>query len=237
MIDKRITECIILAGGLGTRLRSVVPDAPKCMALVNDKPFITYLISYLQSQGIQRFIFSVGYLHQIIVEFINKEYPKLEAAFVVEEKPLGTGGAIKKSCGKVSAQNVLVVNGDTLCKANFTSLINLHVQQKADCTLSLQYTQNADRYGLVQTDESGKITGFAEKRTALQGLINGGLYIIDVPKFVSEDLPDVFSFEKDYLEALYTKKSFYGLLQNEYFIDIGIPEDYERAQKELKIEE
>src|SRR5215210_1269415 len=98
-------EAIILAGGLGTRLRSSVPDLPKCMASVNDKPFISYVINYLQTQNIERFIFSLGYRHEEITKYLALHYPRLNAEIVVEEERLGTGGAIKLSCGKATAKN------------------------------------------------------------------------------------------------------------------------------------
>ncbi len=111
-----IKEAIILAGGLGTRLRSVVADMPKCMAPVSGKPFCSFLISYLQKQGIEKFIFSVGYLHEKIDNYLKENYSGLDYTISVEDEPLGTGGAIKLACSKASGENVIVCNGDTLYK-------------------------------------------------------------------------------------------------------------------------
>ena len=101
-------EAIILAGGLGTRLRSAVPDLPKCMAPVNGKPFIGYVIDNLQKQGVNKFILSLGYMSDAIISYINTDYPSLNVQFAIEKEPLGTGGAIYLSCTKATEQHVFV---------------------------------------------------------------------------------------------------------------------------------
>lgn len=226
-------SAIILAGGLGTRLRSAVPDLPKCMAPVNGKPFIAYVINYLQTQGIERFIFSLGYRHEEITKFLTLHYPRLNAEIVIEEQPLGTGGAIKLSCSKTTNENVLVTNGDTLFKVDCNKLFSFHQLHKADCTLSLKPMNNFDRYGVVELNEDSSIKSFKEKQFYKQGLINGGLYALNVQSFLNEKLPEKFSFEKDYLEKLFKQRKMYGVVQDNYFIDIGIPEDFKKAQGEL----
>ena len=229
----RIKEAIILAGGLGTRLRSAVPDLPKCMAPVNGRPFLAYVIDYLQQQGVEKFILSLGYKHEIITAFIKKQYPKLDVEYSIETEPLGTGGAIRYACLKTSEGNVIATNGDTLFKIDAAKLYGFHAMCGADCTLSLKPMKNFDRYGVVELNKDYSIASFKEKQQYEEGLINGGLYILNTKKFLAEYLPLKFSFEKDYLEALYTQRRMYGVVQDEYFIDIGIPEDYERAQREL----
>lgn len=231
-----ITECIILAGGLGTRLRSVVADVPKCMAPVHNKPFLAYIIAYLESCGIERFIFSLGYQHEVITKYLTMHFPRLNAELVVEKEPLGTGGAIKLCCAKSTGNHVIVANGDTLFKADIRLLAETHLQNHADCTLALKPMHNFDRYGLVELKENNIISSFKEKQFYKEGLINGGLYTLNVKQFINEELPQQFSFEKDYLEAFSQKRKMIGVVQDAYFIDIGIPEDYQRAQKELSIE-
>lgn len=228
-----ITQSIILAGGLGTRLRSVISDLPKCMAPVNGRPFLSYVVDHLKKEGISKFIFSLGYKHEAIIEFINKEYGKSGIDYSIEEEPLGTGGAIKLACKKSSEKNVLVVNGDTLFKVRLNSLNSNHDKNNADCTLSLKPMQNFDRYGVVELNKDNSIKDFKEKQYYDNGLINGGIYALNVPSFFKEELPDKFSFEKDYLEKFVNQRRFFGVMQDEYFIDIGIPEDYERAKLEL----
>jgi D-glycero-alpha-D-manno-heptose 1-phosphate guanylyltransferase len=225
---------IILAGGLGTRLKSVVSDLPKCMAPVNGKPFLNYVINYFQEQGITNFIFSVGYKHEAIEEYLKEQLSTVDYQLSIEEEPLGTGGAIKKACALATDKNILVTNGDTLFKANLSSLQNFHTQKNSNCTLALKPMKDFSRYGVIELNEDGSLKKFSEKRYYESGLINGGLYMLNIGKFLNETLPEKFSFETGYLEKCYDKRSMFGLVQDEYFIDIGIPEDYERAQDELK---
>lgn len=232
----KVTEAIILAGGLGTRLRFAVPDLPKCMAPVNGKPFLTYVIDYLQQQGVTKFILSLGYMHETVVEFIKAEYPSndsVEFEFVIEEEPLGTGGAIRYACLKTTEDNVIVTNGDTLFKVNIEQVTAAHFGNNANCTLSLKPMQDFERYGVVELNDDSSIKSFKEKQYYKEGLINGGVYILNTSRFLSEYLPLKFSFEKDYLEALYIQRKMFGVVQDAYFIDIGIPEDFARAQREL----
>jgi len=227
-------EAIILAGGLGTRLRSAVPDLPKCMAPVNDKPFISYVIKYLQQQGVTNFIFSLGYKSEVIEEYLQKEFPNLLYKTSIEDEPLGTGGAIKQALTIAEEKVALATNGDTLFIVNVNELLSLQTSKQADCTLSLKPMKNFDRYGVVDVDDTNAIKSFKEKQLYESGCINGGVYALDKESFLKENLPQKFSFEKNYLETYYDKRAMYGLVQDEYFIDIGIPEDYERAQVELK---
>lgn len=229
-----IKEAIILAGGLGTRLRDTVPDLPKCMAPVAGRPFLFYVINYLRSEGIEKFIFSLGHKHEIIEEWLADQFATLNYQNSIEEEPLGTGGAIRLACTKTSEKNVAVVNGDTLYKVNMEELASFHRLHKADCTLALKPMYDFDRYGVVELNEDHSIKDFKEKQFYKNGHINGGVYLLNVDKFRNENLPAKFSLEKDFLEKLYGKRKIYGLIQNGYFIDIGIPEDYNRAQQELK---
>ena len=229
-----ISECIILAGGLGTRLSSTVPGIPKCMAPVAGKPFLTYVIEYLQQQGLRRYIFSLGYKHEIIEEFLHQQYPHINAVCSVEDSPLGTGGAIRLACEKARDKNVLVVNGDTLFRIQVGPMDYLHTICDADCTLALKPMKNFDRYGVVELNPDCSIKCFREKQFYENGNINGGIYVLKVPGFLAEDRPEKFSFEKDYLEQWDTHRRMYAVVQDEYFIDIGVPEDYARAQQELK---
>ena len=229
-----ISEAIILAGGLGTRLKTAVPDLPKCMAPINGKPFIAYVIEYLQGQGIEQFIFALGYQHEMFESFLALKLTSKNFQLSVEAEPLGTGGAVKLACTKASEKNILVVNGDTLFKADITKLAPFHAMCGADCTLSLKPMQNFSRYGVVELNKDYSINNFKEKQQYEQGLINAGLYVLNTGKFLKEDLPDKFSFEKDYLEKYYRERRMYGVIQDEYFIDIGVPEDYEKAKQELK---
>ncbi|THU38521.1 nucleotidyltransferase [Niastella caeni] len=228
-------ECIILAGGLGTRLRSAVPDLPKCMAPVAGKPFLSYVIDHFRQQGIEKFIFSLGYKHEIIQAYLDDKYATYNKQYVIEAEPLGTGGAIQLACRQATEKNVLILNGDTLFSIQLAAQTAFHEQHQAHCTLALKPMQNFDRYGVVELQENGAIKSFKEKQFYESGLINGGIYALQVAAFLNEGLPDKFSFEKDYLETLYKERPMYGIVQDEYFIDIGIPEDFEKANRDLMV--
>jgi len=203
------------------------------MAPVAGKPFLAHLIHYYKTQGISNFIFSLGYKHEYILSFLENESGLRSYDYVIEEEPLGTGGAIKFACSKARDRNVLVLNGDTFFHINLQSLTHVHQTLSADCTLSLKPMQNFDRYGAVELNQNGQVTAFLEKQKFESGLINGGVYALNAEKFLTESLPEKFSFEKDYLEKMIVERRIVGSVQDEYFIDIGIPEDFERAQTEL----
>jgi D-glycero-alpha-D-manno-heptose 1-phosphate guanylyltransferase len=226
-----IKQCIILAGGLGTRLREAVPDLPKCMAPVAGRPFLFYVINYLRSQDIQKFIFSLGYKHEVIEEYLNTNFSTLDYECVIENEPLGTGGAIKLACTNAAEKKVLIVNGDTMFKINIESLAAVHTTTNADCTLALKPMQDFDRYGVVELNKDQRISSFKEKQFYTSGNINGGVYLLNTEKFLQHTFPEKFSFEKDYLEKGEHKLS--GGVQDEYFIDIGIPQDFNRAQTDF----
>ncbi len=228
-----ITEAIILAGGFGTRLQSVVDAVPKSLAPVNDIPFIAYLINSLQKKGVQRFIFSLGYKHQTITAYIDENYPSLEKVYEIETEPLGTGGAIAAACKKAKGNTVLVINGDTFYDINLKSFSHFHANKAADCSIALKPMINIERYGTVDINNRNTVIAFNEKRFCQNGLINGGMYLLNVRNFLQEQLPRVFSFEKQYLQNLFSVRPMFGIIMDDYFIDIGVPEDYERAQQEL----
>lgn len=229
-----IRECIILAGGLGTRLRSAVPDLPKCMAPVAGKPFLAWVIEYYRKQGIDRFVLALGYMHETIEAFMKEQYPDLDIAVSIEYEPLGTGGAIRLACVHTFDEDVLVLNGDTLFTVKLNELSQFHRSHRSDCTLTLKPMQEFDRYGVVSLRPDQRIESFKEKQFYAEGLINGGVYALNVNSFMELPFEDKFSFEKDYLEQYYTKLNMFGLVQDEYFIDIGIPADFERANQEFR---
>lgn len=229
-----ITECIILAGGLGTRLRSAVPHLPKAMAPVAGKPFVSFVIDYLRMQGIQRFVFALGYMHEAVEAFLKEAYPTLDYTVVIEDEPLGTGGAIYLAMQQVSGEHAWVTNGDTLFKIDAAEMLKLHQAANSHCTLALKPMKDFVRYGCVETDAAGHILSFKEKQRYTAGLINGGIYLLSKQGLLNKKLPQKFSFEKDFLEAFAGEGNFFGSVQKGYFIDIGIPEDFAQAQKDLQ---
>jgi D-glycero-alpha-D-manno-heptose 1-phosphate guanylyltransferase len=230
-----IKECIILAGGLGTRLSSEIADLPKCMAPVAGKPFLHWVIQYLLTQGVESFVFSLGYKHEKMEAFINESYAHLNTKFSIEKEPLGTGGAVKLALHKCTHENVLVLNGDTLFEINIPALYTTHFTSKAACTLALKTMQYFDRYGCVTINASQQVVGFNEKQFLEEGLINGGVYLLNKKTFTDIDFPEEFSFENDFLEKyIYTLKLM-AVIDDGYFIDIGIPEDYKKAKQDFNI--
>ncbi len=232
MIEKDY-PAIVLAGGLGTRLRSLINDLPKPMAPVNGKPFLHYIFQYLKQEQIREVILSVGYKHEVIEEFFGKEYLGIKIQYSVEEEPLGTGGGIKQAFDLVDGP-AYVLNGDTFFGVNLLALQEFYFEKGSDIALAIKPLENFDRYGTVQMDESFRITKFEEKRLVERGFINGGIYFFDKKLFDKVDMPKKFSFEKDILERYTAELKFSGDVFDGYFIDIGIPEDYNKAQHDFK---
>lgn len=227
-----IKEAIILAGGKGTRLQSIISDIPKPMALVDGRPFITYLLDFLISNNIQRVILSVGYMHESIINFLGNSYKSLSISYAIEDKPLGTGGGIIYASRLIEENNYFLLNGDSFFNINLQKINEFHITNKCDFTLAIKPLKNFDRYGTVEV-KNNRILSFNEKKYCEIGLINAGIYLLDKKILNSLDLPEVFSFEKDFLEV-FTKEFYFGAyIDDKYFIDIGVPEDYHLAQKEL----
>lgn len=225
-------EAIILAGGLGTRLSSVVSDVPKCMAPVNGEPFLAYLLEYLENQGCDQVILSLGYKHEIVTDWLYNKAFLFKIKRVIEKEPLGTGGGIRMALNKSSEDQVFILNGDTMFNIPLKpmqALVSAHVK----AVVALKPMQQFERYGAVQLDNQQYITAFEEKQFKENGLINGGVYLLNKAAENLQDFPEKFSFEKDFLEKEAGKASLKGYSCNDYFIDIGIPEDYEKAQREL----
>jgi D-glycero-alpha-D-manno-heptose 1-phosphate guanylyltransferase len=223
-------EAIVLAGGLGTRLRSVVSDLPKPMAPIGNKPFLEYILKYLQKNGVKRVILSVGYKWKTIKEYFGDKFDNIELVYSVEDEPLGTGGAIKKAMNQVRNSQVYIINGDTFFDVD---LKNLSLEDNSKLILSLKHMINFDRYGCVESDDKNLVTAFTEKGYRESGNINGGIYLASKDIFDGYNLDEKFSFEEFMQENFKTLKASVKVFEN-YFIDIGIPEDYERAQSEIK---
>ena len=234
-MDKGIKamEVIVLAGGLGTRLRSVVSEVPKCMAPVAGKPFLWYLLKYLTRFDVSRVVLSVGYLRELIFKWIDEvkeEFP-FEFDYAVEETPLGTGGGIRLAMSKIHSNEAVVLNGDTFFDVDLDALVSAHRSQPwADITLALKPMRDFDRYGTVELGPDGRIVRFNEKRPCREGVINGGVYVLKNNNRLFADLPRKFSFETEVLQVRCgATGTLYGQVQDGYFIDIGVPEDYRKA--------
>lgn len=229
-----MTTAIILAGGLGTRLRSIISDVPKPMALINDRPFLAHQLDYWIAQGVKRFILSVGYKHEIIVSFFGTTYKGAVIDYVIEQEPLGTGGALLLAAQKVQDNSsFLLLNGDTYFGVNLERLMYFAEENKADWCLSLFNTANKNsRYMGIDISSDGRINSLNSDNNKDNVLVNGGVYWVRKSALASYTIPTTqVSLETIILpEALKSQQRLFGLECSEKFIDIGIPEDYHRSQ-------
>lgn len=226
---------MILAGGFGTRLQSVVSDVPKPMAPVNGEPFLNYIFDYLKFYKVEHVVLSTGYLSEKISGYYKNEYKGIAISYTKEESPLGTGGGIRLALEKCRTHDVLILNGDSFFEVDLNAYYSQHVQSQSDCSLALRTVENASRYGTIKLDRSA-IKEFREKDGKEQpGLINGGVYILNRELYLSETEGNTpFSIEKDFYEKRINELNIFGFEYEGYFIDIGIPEDYKKAQDDFK---
>ena len=230
-----ISEAIVLAGGFGTRLQPVVNDLPKSMAPVRGRPFLEYLFDYLLAGGIGTVVLSVGYKSEAIQAHFGDEYRSLKVRYAFEQEPLGTGGGIRKAFGLVEGPEAIVLNGDSLFRISLPDMQAFHRAGGGLLTIALRYIQDTSRYGSVGIDFLHRVKGFEEKKdNAGPGYINGGIYILNKEFMTGELFPEKFSVEKDCFEKYCRDYAMLGFAAEGYFLDIGIPEDYAKAQDEFK---
>lgn len=224
-------EAIILAGGFGTRLSHIVTDVPKPMALVAGKPFLEYILEVLSQNGITKVVMAVGYKSEVIINHFGTKYKNIAIRYSVESKPLFTGGAIKLALKSCLDDDVFIINGDTFFNVDLMQLKEFHKLNKADLTISTKLMRQFERYGTIESFEL-KITTFREKCRVDEGWINGGIYLIkrDLLESISDE---VFSFETDFMEKKTEQLNIFEFKSSAYFIDIGIPEDYYKAQNDF----
>jgi D-glycero-alpha-D-manno-heptose 1-phosphate guanylyltransferase len=222
-------EAIILAGGLGTRLRGVIGDIPKPMAPVAGRPFLTHLFDRLVNQGFSRVILSVGYKHEQIQSHFGDAYGDLRLIYAVEEKPLGTGGGLRHALRHATSSAVFVFNGDTMALVDLAGMHSHHLAAHASLTIALREVPDASRYGCCVIND-GYITALSAQGREGAGYINAGVYLMAPSLLERDDLPEAFSFERDFLETHITEARPLAYPFNGQFIDIGVPADYERAQ-------
>jgi len=230
-------HAIILAGGFGTRLQSVIKDVPKPMAPINGKPFLQYLLDYLCTQNITKIIFSVFYQHETIIKYFKNNYKGLLLEYVIDEKPLGTGGAIKNALAKTNAKNIFIINGDTFLELDYKKMHAAHIQNGAKLTIAVKEIINADRYGTVKITKDNIIEKFLPPKKIKIGNINVGVYLVNVETLRSllKNLPEKFSFENEFLTTYANTSELYAFKTKNFFIDIGIPEDYANFSSKVTI--
>ena len=222
-------EVVILAGGFGTRLHQVVSDVPKPMAPIDEKgtPFLRIILDDLKKFGTSHIVLAVGYMHEVISNYFGDEYKGMRITYSVEEKPLLTGGAIKKALDNCHDKYVIVLNGDTYFQVDYKMLCDCCKKNNADVVIALKEMHNFNRYGAVET--IGKnIIKFKEKCFCSKGMINGGVYCIDKSLLIHEH--EKFSFE-DFLSINKQQKKILGIEMDGIFVDIGVPDDYFKAKR------
>lgn len=224
-------EAIVLAGGFGTRLKQVVPDLPKPMALVAGRPFLEILLSSLARNGFRRVVLSLGYMAEKVVAHFGDRYGGMELVYEVEQNPLGTGGAIRLSLARCIDDHVFVFNGDTYLDLEIAA-VEAHWQRYHEPIIVAREVSDTARYGRLNAD-NGRVLGFSNKGISGPGLINAGSYLFPVDLLDAYPIGEPFSLELDFLSKAVHQKRFDLFLTNGHFIDIGIPEDYARAQIEL----
>jgi len=224
-----VDEAIILVGGLGTRLRSAVPELPKPIAPVAGRPFLAWLLDRLDQAGIRRAILSIGYRADLIRAAIGTHHRRMSVEFVEEHEPLGTGGALRRSLAGVRGDRAFALNGDTLFMVDLQLMDQTARQFPERLVVALRAIDVTDRYGTC-TVENGQIISFAASSTQGPALINGGVYVLPRRLFDPFDLPEKFSFESAFMERYLRQLGPRAVISNGAFIDIGVPAFYEAAQ-------
>jgi D-glycero-alpha-D-manno-heptose 1-phosphate guanylyltransferase len=223
-------EAIVLAGGLGTRLRGVVDDIPKPMAPVRGRPFLEFVLDPLVAAGFHTAILAVGYRHEAIRAHFGDAYRGLALLYSAEDEPLGTGGAMRLACAHAHAHDIFVLNGDTYLELDYRAMLDAHLRARAQLTIAVCEVPDVARYGAVESCE-GIVRGFREKGTSGRGWINGGVYLLGPELRQRFPRRGTFSFEQDLLVPQIQSIRPLAFPTSGLFIDIGMPEDYARAQQ------
>lgn len=222
-------EAVILSGGKGTRLQSVIKDIPKTMADVNGTPFLETTLQWLNSFNINKVILAVGYKKEYIKKYFGNNYKNINLIYSEEEEPLGTGGAIKKALKECVDDNVIVMNGDVLARVDLNKMYEKHLSLGSVMTIAVKEMTNFDRFGVVKFNKD-RITRFEEKKYVEKGFMNTGIYIMNKDIFENKIENKSFSIENDYLSKYVDKDKISPFIFAGEFIDIGIPEDHQKIQ-------
>jgi NDP-sugar pyrophosphorylase family protein len=225
---------VILAGGLGTRLRAVVSDRPKALAPIAGRPFLSYLLDQVRAAGVRRVILCIGHLGDQVRTAFGQAYRGVELVYSEEPSPIGTGGALRHALPLFDGSPLLVLNGDSYCAVDLADLWSWHHERAAAATLVAVEVADASRFGRVELDPAGRVTGFREKSAAAgAGRVNGGIYIVSAGLLAR--IPDgrPVSLERDVFPG-WTRGRFYGFPANARFIDIGTPESFAQAERFIR---
>jgi D-glycero-alpha-D-manno-heptose 1-phosphate guanylyltransferase len=226
-------EAIVLAGGLGTRLGGRLGNLPKPMAPVAGRPFLEILLSQLSRCGCARVILSVGHLHTVIQDRFGASFHGMGVNYAVESAPLGTGGALRLALAQAREDSVLVLNGDTFLNADYAGMLRFHAAEGAAVTIAVVHQPDIARYGGVVI-EGNRIVSFDEKGRSGPGWISAGAYALSKNLAWPRGLREKFSIERDFFVPEVARLQPAAYKVDGYFLDIGIPEDLDRAQTELR---
>lgn len=232
--ENALPQALLLCGGLGTRLRSAYDAGPKVLAPVAGRPFLSYMLEWLGRQGVAEVLLCVGYRAEQIRELFPSGSGRPRVAYSVEPEPLGTGGAVKYAEPRIVGDRFFVLNGDSLAGVSLAEMLAFHVAHGAQATLATVPVAAAGRYGSVDTDARGRVTGFREKDAAASGpqAINSGIYLMERELLELFPAACAVSLERTVFPAL-AGRSLYAFSSSGSFIDIGVPEDFERAQTQI----
>jgi len=220
---------IILAGGMGTRLREVFPELPKILVPVHGRPFVTYLLDCLIEIGFTQAVISTGYLADMVDKKLGEKYNDLSIKYLRETVPLGTGGAVRKAASRFPEHDLLVMNGDSFFEIELADFISWHIRQRHEASIVLAEVDDVGRFGQVELNKQNLITAFKEKgEESGRGLINAGIYLIKASLLRNILSAGKSSIEYDFFPVL-TEKKLYGFPWQGRFIDIGTPESYKKA--------
>jgi NDP-sugar pyrophosphorylase family protein len=225
---------VILVGGLGTRLKPVVNDRPKVMALINGRPFLTYLLDQINDAGLMDVILCVGYMGKYIESEMGQTYRNLSLRYSYEYEPLGTGGALRNTHDLIKSDTILIMNGDSYCQYNLDEYWSFHERNNAIASILLTFVSDTRRYGRVKINKHNHVLAFEEKGSFPgPGWISAGIYLIG-REIISEIPYERFvSLEKEIFPSLIGKE-FYGFINDGHFLDIGTPEDFTKAESYIK---
>jgi NDP-sugar pyrophosphorylase family protein len=225
-------EAIVLAGGLGTRLRNVVSDVPKPMAPVQGRPFLSFILDRLVGGGFTTVVLATGYRHEALRAYFGDHYQGVALVYSVEAEPLGTGGALRLAWDHIGGHEVFVLNGDTYLELDYGAMLASHARLDAILTIAVCQVPDAGRYGRLELSDE-RVRGFSEKGRQGPGWINGGTYLLAPAVRATFPAESVFSFEHDLLERQLGNLRPHAYRSSGSFIDIGTPEDYARAERVL----
>ena len=225
-------DVFILCGGEGKRLRKISGRIPKPMVRIGQRVFLDIVIDYLRESGFRRFILGIGYKAHFIKRYYDEhKIPGIEVIFSQEKRPLGTGGAVKKAKNLIKSKSFLVLNGDSFCRFRPLDLLNFHKKKKAVVSILLRKVLSGADYGMVKLDKTNRIVDFNEKNSlSKKCFVNAGIYVFDKKVFGLMPQQQAFSLEQEFFPKL-SETNFFGYTKSGFFIDIGTPERYLRANK------